>query len=226
MTEKFTCQYCKNKFTQESTMFVHVCEQKRRALSKNEKHVLLGFQTYNHFFKTTQNSSKNKTYEEFIKSPYYNAFIKFGSFMSNVKPLYPDKFIDYVVTSGAKLDHWCKDSLYDKYVINLIKHEPVEVALERSINHMLEWGDSNSAAWHHYFLYVSISRAAYDIKDGKISPWIILNSSNGRALLQKFDDTQLELINAVIEPQYWISKFKKYPNDVALVKQVIKESKI
>ena len=37
--------------------------------------------------------------------------------MSNVKPLYPHKYIDYVVTSGVKLDHWCREELYEKYSV-------------------------------------------------------------------------------------------------------------
>ena len=79
--------------------------------------MVIGYDTYNEFYKVTQRHDGNKTYEEFAKSPYYNAFVKFGSFVSNVHPLYPNKFIHYVVTSGVKLDHWCRDELYDKYVV-------------------------------------------------------------------------------------------------------------
>lgn len=227
MTEQtYTCQYCNHSFTREKTLAVHVCEQKRRALAKTEKHVILGYDTFNRFYKMSQNHKGDKTYDEFARSPYYNAFVKFGSFVSNVNPLYPDKFINYVVTSGVKLDHWCRDELYEQYVINLIRTEGVETALERSISHMLSWSNDNNAQYNHYFLYVSLSRACYDIRDGKISPWIILNSSNGKAMLQKFNDEQLSAIGTVIDPQFWSSRFKKLPADVELVRQIVKESNI
>jgi hypothetical protein len=174
----------------------------------------------------SQNAKSDKTYDEFARSPYYNAFVKFGSFVSNVNPLYPDKFIHYVVTSGVRLDHWCRDELYDNYVINLVKTEGVETALERSITHMMSWGETNKAAWNHYFLYVSLSRATFDIKDGKISPWLLLNSNNGKALLKKLSDDQLEAISSVMDLQFWMNKFKKRSDDVELVKQVVKESNI
>ena len=224
--QPYKCQYCGHNFTKEKTLAVHVCEQKRRALAKTEKHVVLGYETYNQFFKVTQHTGGAKSYDEFARSPYYNAFVKFGSFVSNVNPLYPDKFINYVVTSGVKLDHWCRDELYDKYVLDLIKKEPVEVALERSIKHMMDWAEANQSVWNHYFLYVSLSRACYDIKDGKISPWLVLNSGNGKAMLQKFNDEQLNAVSHMIDIPFWRSKFKKYPNDVELVKQVVKESHI
>lgn len=222
----FTCQYCGHQFSKEKTLAIHVCEQKRRALAKNDRHVMLGYETYNTFYKKTQNSKGDKTYEDFAKSPYYNAFIKFGSFISNVNPLYPDRFIDYVVMSGVKLDHWCREELYDQYVINLIKNESVETALERSVNTMLDWATKNEASWNHYFHYVSLNRAAYDIKDGKISPWIVLNSNSGKDMLRKFNDEQLMAINAVMDVPFWLGKFKRQPADAELVKAVVKESSI
>jgi len=222
----YTCQYCNHSFTKEKTLAVHLCEQKRRALARTEKHVVLGYDAYNRFYRTTQNSKQDKTYEEFAKSPYYNSFVKFGSFVSNVNPLYPDRFINYVVTSGVKLDHWCRDELYDKYVVDLIKTETVETALQRSINHMMTWADNNSAQWNHYFLYVSLSRACYDIKDGKVSPWVILLSPSGKDMLKKFNDEQLSAITTIMDVPFWLNKFKKLPADAELVKQVVKESNL
>ena len=224
--QSYTCQYCNHKFTKEKTLAVHVCEQKRRHLAKTERHVVLGFDTYNRFYKSTQNSRGDKTYDEFAKSPYYNAFVKFGSFVSNVNPLYPNKFIDYVITSGVKLDHWCRDELYDKYVVDLIKKENVETALERSISHMMSWAEANNAAWNHYFLYVSLSRAVFDVRDGKISPWLLLNSKNGKDMLRKFNDEQLTAIGPIMDLPFWLNKFKKRLTDVELIKQVVKESNI
>lgn len=125
-----------------------------------------------------------------------------------------------------KLDHWCRDELYEKYVLHLIKTENVNVALERSILHMMTWADNNQASWNHYFHYVSLSRAVFDIKDGKISPWLILNSNSGKEMLQKLNDEQLMAISNIIDLPFWLNKFKKLPADVELVKQVVKESKI
>ena len=50
-TKPYVCQYCNGKYSKEKTLVVHVCEQKRRALAQTERHVLLGFDTYNRFYK-------------------------------------------------------------------------------------------------------------------------------------------------------------------------------
>lgn len=220
------CQFCNKRFVKPSTLFSHVCEQKRRHLQKDEKSARLGYDAFNRFFKLSQNNKGDKTYAEFAKSPYYNAFVKFGSYISNVAPLYPDHYIDWVIRSGVKLDHWCKDALYEKYVLELIHTEPVEVAVERSVTHMQQWADAHASSWNLYFKDVSPSRAMFDVKDGKVSPWLLLNSTTGKALLNRMDDHQLNAVSAVIDPQVWVKRFKADKNDLALVRAIVRQGQL
>ena len=222
----FKCEFCQKDFAKEKTRYVHVCEQKRRHLSKNEKHVQAGLLTFQRFYEITQKSSKPKTFEEFADSPYYTAFVKFGSFVINTAPIYPERFIDYVINSGVKLDHWCRDSLYEQYVIELIKIEPADGAVQRSIKTMMDWADQNKASWEHYFSYVNLNRATHDIKEGLISPWIILNTRAGKDMLKRMNDEQLEIVGALVDPQHWLRRFQAYPADLELVKDIIREAKI
>jgi hypothetical protein len=202
----------------------HLCEPKRRALQKNEKRVQLGYHAFVRFYQLSANFKGIKTYEEFCKSSFYNAFVKFGSFVSNAKPLYPEKYIDYIVTSNIKVDRWCDESVYEKYANEQIRKEAVETALERSINTMTVWADEKQSSWNHYFLYASANRITWDIKDGKISPWLVLNCASGKAALSKFSDEQLDMIGTVIDPAHWAMRFKRQPTDVELVKQIAKQA--
>lgn len=225
--KRFKCKYCNTSYTKEKTLVAHMCEKKRRALQKNEKRVQLGFYAFNEFYKKSMHSKIDKTYDDFCASQYYTSFVKFGSFLNNVKPLYPEKYVTYVVTSGVKLEHWCKEELYEKYAIELIKKEDVTTALERSVITMTEWAAENPPAiWNHYFNLVSLNRAVYHIKDGKISPWVVLNSASGKHMLDKFNEEQLKMIYHIMDPEHWALKFKRQTKDLDLVKQVIKESKL
>ena len=199
---------------------VHMCEQKRRHLAKDEKHVVMGLYAFDKFYQMSQKSKETKTYEEFTKSSYYNAFVKFGSFLNNVNPIYPDKFIDYVIKSGVKLDHWCRDELYEQYLYEMLKVEPVESAVQRSLTTMMEWADEHKSSFNHYFLYVSLNKAVHDIRNGKISPWIILNTKSGQQMIKKMSDEQLNMIAPAFDVPFWLRKFKETPADVALVKEI------
>ena len=226
MQLNYKCNYCDKEFTKEKTLSVHVCEQKRRHMSKTEKHVQLGLLAYNRFYEISQKNSAKKTFDDFASSPYYNAFVKFGSFLSNTAPIFPERFIDFVIKSGVKLDHWCRDELYDTYVSELIKIEPADGAIQRTIQTMMYWADDKEASWNHYFSYANLNRITHDIKEGKISPWVLLNCKAGKEMLQKMNDEQLEIVSPVIDPQFWLKRFKTLPADVELVRDVIKEAKI
>jgi hypothetical protein len=226
MQLSYKCEYCNKEFVKEKTLAVHVCEQKRRHMSKGEKHVQAGLLTFRKFYEFTSNGKTQKNFDEFASSPYYTAFVKFGSFLINTAPIYPEMFIEYVIKSGVKLDHWCRDELYDSYISELIKKEPADGAIQRTIKTMMEWADANSAPWEHYFQYVNLNRATHDIKEGLVSPWILLNTKSGKDMLQRMNDEQLEIVGPVVDPQFWMRRFKALPADVELVKDVIKEAKI
>lgn len=202
-----------------------MCEPKRRHLQKDEKRVQVGFLAFNKFYTVVQRS-KPKTYAEFCKSSYYNAFVKFGSFVSNINPIYPEKFIDFVIKSNVKLDHWCRDELYDTYMFEMIKVEPVESAVRRTLETMMDWGDKQEAQYNDYFRYCNINRAVNDIRNGLISPWVLLNSKSGTEMLSNFNDEQLQIIEPVLDVPYWKRQFKTKPADVEMVKEIVKEAKI
>jgi hypothetical protein len=223
MSQPYKCIHCDKNFAKERTLMAHMCERKRRAMQRDEKRVQAGFMAFNRFWQLTQGAKKLKTYEEFCDSSYYNAFVRFGSFVNNINPLYPDRFVDHVIKSGVKLDHWCRDELYEKYLYEIIKVEPVESAVQRSLQTMMEWGEDHKAEFVHYFNYVSLSRAVYDIRNGKISPWIILNTKTGQAMISKMSDEQLDMIAPAFDIGFWLKKFKEVPADTALVKEVCGE---
>jgi len=224
LTSKHTCEYCNKSYVKESTLLAHMCEPKRRWLQKDEKRVTLGFYAFQRFYTLSAGHKKEKTYEEFSKSSFYNAFVKFGSFVSNVRPLYPDKYIDYVVTSNVKLDHWCREEMYEAYAVELIRKEGVETALERSIATMTKWAEEKNSRFNDYFRYVNSNRLTWDIKDGKVSPWLVLNCSSGKQALSSLSGEQLGMLGNVLDPSHWAMRFKRQPKDIELIKDIAKKA--
>tara|TARA_B100000424_G_scaffold235625_1_gene200104 strand:- start:711 stop:1397 length:687 start_codon:yes stop_codon:yes gene_type:complete len=223
---KFKCDYCGKEFTRERTLQVHMCEPKRRHLQKNEKWVQNGFIVFTRFYEIHQKNSKKKTYDDFCNSSYYNAFVKFGRYMMHTNPLYPEKYIDYVILSRVKLDHWSRDALYEQYLKDTLKTEPVEAALRRSIATMMDWAQEQNVQWSDYFRLVNTSRSVQHIQSGKISPWLVLGCDAGKKMLKSFTDEQLQMIQTYIDPEFWSNKFKNYPADILFVQETAKEAHI
>ena len=144
----------------------------------------------------------------------------------HINPIYPEKYIDYVLQSKIKLDHWARDDLYEAYLIDTLKREPIEAALQRSIANMMDWANEQNAQWSDYFRLVNTNRAVQHIQAGKISPWLIYGCSAGKKMLQSFTDEQLQMTQKFINPGYWSSKFKSYPADLLFVQETAKGAKI
>jgi uroporphyrinogen-III decarboxylase len=105
----------------------------------------------------------------------------------------------------------------------MIKVEPVESATQRSLQTMMEWGDEHNANFAHYFNYVSLNKAVSDIRNGHVSPWVVLNCRSGQDMINKMNDEQLDLISPAFDLAYWVKRFREVPADVILVKEICQE---
>jgi len=220
----FECQFCKKTFQREKTLAVHLCEQKRRHINRDDKYVRLGFLAYNRFYEITQGSKTQKTYEHFAKSNYYTAFTKFGRHMLEINAIDPEKFIDFVITASIPLDSWCKDSVYESYIRELNKKETAERAVERGILLMEQWGREHDRPFNVFFREISRPRLIHWIKSGRISPWIIFNCDSGDAAIASMTDNEHHMINEYLEPTFWTRKFSTRKEDVEFVQMVLKEA--
>ena len=103
----------------------------------------------------------------------------------------------------------------------MIKSEPVESAVQRSIQTMMEWGDISQAEFNHYFNYVNLNRAVHDIRNGKISPWILFSSNNARKCIDSMPPSILPLIANSMDIDFWQRKVSLNKKDVAWINEVI-----
>ena len=87
----YICKYCNKSFVRESTLAVHVCEQKRRHQTQGEPGDRLGFMAYLRFYELTQGRGKAKTFDDFAASPYYRAFVKYGRYCVDTRVINPSQ---------------------------------------------------------------------------------------------------------------------------------------
>ncbi len=222
----YKCRYCEKTFRKESTLAAHLCEPKRRAQQENETGVKLGFQAYLRFYEITQGSAKLKTYQHFSDSAYYNAFVKFGRHMVNIRAINTTAFVEYVIKQNKKLDHWCKDTIYQEFLFHHLRREHSKDALERSMQTMVEWAQDKDSVYNHYFLYAGNNRIVHDIVSGRVSSWVLFNCNTGIAALENLSDEQMEMVYNYIDPDYWKRRFQDFFADTEWVKNILQEAKL
>lgn len=225
------CKFCGLGFVRESTLQVHQCEPKRRATQKGEKGVQIGFQAWLRFYEVTQGSAKTKTYDDFCKSQFYNAFVKFGRHCVSISAINVKQFTEHVIRNGVKLDAWCKDKIYDEYLFNLLRSESSQDALERSIETMVEWSEEavepeQAPDFFNYFRAVSNNRLIMHLQNGRISPWAVYCSTSGIEKLETFTDEQVTLVIRWIDPEFWQRRLRDYYADAEMARHILQQANI
>ena len=225
--KNYKCRYCGKEFSKESTLAVHLCEQKRRSQQQNDTGVQLGFRSYLRFYEITQGSAKLKTYEDFSTSPYYNAFVKYGKYLVAIRAINVSSFTDWLLKNNKKLDYWCKDSLYTEWMMEYLKKEATQDALERALKEMQEYADAHQElknGFTDYFRYGNPNRIIHHVTTGRISPWIIYNCRGGVDFLDSLTEDQVAIILPYIDPDFWQRKFKDYLADTEWVKDILQKA--
>ena len=209
MSDDLTCKWCDKSFRTERTLAAHMCPRKRRWADRDMTHVRLAYRTFQMFYEMNTNSSKPKTMEDFIRSQYYEGFTKFGRSCIRNEYMDPEKFAEWLIREGKKLQDWNKDKMYNDYLLEFVKKEPGMRALERTITYFATWAEENDTDFNQYFRTVSTPRAVHDIRSARVSPWVIHLSTSGVELLGRMSNEQVEMIKPLIDTKFWVNVFMK-----------------
>ena len=217
------CEHCKRTFVRESTLLKHMCEHKRRWLDKDRPSNRIGFNSYAQFYKKNY-SSKAKTYDDFMRSNYFTAFVKFGSYCINVNVVNPVRYVDYLLDKKIGIDSWDIDKRYTAYLLQYLKHEAVTDAITRSAENLDKLAQEFNILTRDVLRYGNPSTICNHIVSGRISPWVLWQSDAGREFLEsKLTSEQTQWIFDYINPEQWQLKFIRNPEEVTLAKEQLKQ---
>jgi hypothetical protein len=220
----YKCRYCEKDFSKESTLAVHLCEPKRRWQQEKETGVQLGLRAYLRFYEITQGSARMKSYEDFVSSPYYNAFVKWGRHMVGIRGINPPQFLEWLLKNNKKIDQWCKDEFYATYLHEYLRREAVQDALERALNEMQAYADEHEelkGGFRDYFRYANANRICHHITTGRVSAWIVYNCDSGHEFLGSLGEEHLTMIMPWIDVEYWQRKLRDYTADSEWLKDIL-----
>lgn len=212
-TSKYSCEFCKKEFARERTLISHLCEKKQRWLNKDHPGNRIGFQCWMQFYsKHSMSRTKNKTYEEFINSPYYIAFAKFGSYCVDAKVINVTQYVEWLLKEQTKLDKWTSDQVYTKFLCSYMRIEDAFDAIYRSVEYCTTLAEMDNIQPNDVFRYGNTNRLAYAITTGKISPWMLYCSDSGIQFLETLNPDQVTMIHDYINPEQWALKFHRDTN--------------
>ncbi len=218
---EFSCEFCKRSFQRETTMMKHLCENKRRWQDKDQPGNRIGFQAWVEFYKKNTASKKLRTYVDFTKSAYYIAFVKFGHYCVDIKCINVVRYADWLLKNQIKIDSWCSDTNYTKFLIEYLKTEDPLDAIARSIEATMTISKDSGIETKDCLRYANRNKLAYAVTTGKISPWMLYQSESGVKFLEELDESQQKMIIDYINPEQWAIKFRRNNEMVTQVKELL-----
>jgi len=221
----FGCEFCNRTFIRESTMLKHICEYKHRWVERDRRGNQIGFQSFVQFYKKHSAAKKEKTYEEFIKSAYYTAFVKFGNYCVDINALNVPRLVEYYLKENVKIDNWTSDLNYNGYLINYLKSEDPLDAVHRSVESCIEYAEEEKIQSKDYLRYGNRNKICHLIVTGRISPWLLYQSESGTKFLDDIQEDLIKFIYDYINPVQWAIKFSKETDKVSEVKSLLNELK-
>lgn len=222
-TAKFDCAFCGHSYVLETSLAVHMCEVKRRNDDKDNKHAKMAFRVWLRYYELCMNS-RNKTWDDFIRSRYYADFYKVGKYINEINAVSIPMFIDFLVKSGTPIKKWTHQAVYETYLGELSKKETPDVAIERCINLMQQWAGSSGEHWSDFFRKVAPAQATLWIKSGRLSPWVIYISGSSADLFSRMSPEQMSMIKTCLDPAFWEIKINRYKDEVGFYKKILDEA--
>ena len=219
--ERHECRFCGNSFKSPNTLSVHVCVKKRRHMDSESPGPRMGFRVFQRFFALTTKSKVPKSLDDFINSAYYIDFVKFGHYLIHLKPIVINEFIDYVIKNSIKLKDWTKEAVYDAYIDALVKTEPAENAVERSIVTIAEWTAKNNCPMDEFFKKATANEIAFLVRRGRLSPWVLYLAASADDVMESFNEDHVKLIGSLIDSCVWQKRFRNNKDDVEFIASVL-----
>jgi len=223
-SNKWVCDFCARSFARETSLAVHLCEPKRRRSDRDERGVQLAFQAYLQFYEQLQGSSKLKTQDDFERSSYYRAFVKWGRYCVAIKAIMPERWLAWLLKNNKKIDKWATDSIYSEYLVEYLALESVEDALARTMEWAIDWQQSHGYPAKDYLRYGSVHAVCHAITTGKVSPWVIYNCDSGQQFLSNLDAAQISMIWPYIDSDRWQKKFQDYAADKIYTQEILQKA--
>jgi hypothetical protein len=191
-------------------LFSHICERKSRWLNKDQVPNRIGYQTWLQFYnKHSASKTKNKTLDEFIRSPYYIAFVKYGNYCVDVKVLQIPRYTDWLLDNQIKIDNWTSDSNYTKFLCEYLRVEDPFDAIYRSVEYCSTLAELDEIQPNDVLRYSHPNKICHAITLGKISPWMLYCSQSGIRFLETLNQDHVKIISEYINPEQWALKFHR-----------------
>ena len=206
----FKCQFCEHEYKLYSSFTRHLlsCEQMDR-YNSDSPDIILGYLLWCESFKNT--NRKTLDLLTFTKHRDYKFFVNLAEFCN--KMLLPKEaaisYMNWCISEHKKLNQWCSEDLYYKFIAN----SAIGITFETAIQISLEYMNKNQLTYNILMKEMPVSRLLNLFDLGRISYWFLfINESKTKILLNRCNEHQRNKLLKIIKLNIYLVMKPRYSN--------------
>jgi hypothetical protein len=218
----FVCKYCHRVFQRERAYLEHKCKQMKHQEELQTPNGQAAWQYYQMWFRTMKKMPPRA--DAFLTSKYFRTFMNIASFFKRVNLPKPEKFIWLMVEKNFPPTMWMLDDAYALYIEFLeYKTAPLE-QVQISIDTLFRLAEEEEVDVADIFNKMHPNDLIQLIRSRRVSPWLLLLSKKFRQYyIDRVTPEQRIILETLIRPDSWASRFEKHKDTVINIKQCIQE---
>lgn len=214
--QPYKCTKCGQRFSLEQRYLRHRCKQMKKEELFKEPMGQSAWIHYQNWLKAYNKLAPNA--DAFLNSKYFNSFVRFAEFAKKTRIVDVNLFITIMKDQDISPTIWTNDQVYALYLEHLDRKLPPERHAEISVNTLFDWADDHKIDVANVFDHMTPNDVIQLLRERRLSPWILMNSSKFKQFFVKKTETDHRVIlESIIRPAYWKQKFAA---NVELVKQM------
>lgn len=160
----------------------------------------------------------------FLKSKYYESFNRFSEYVKKLQLPNPQSFMKLMITNDFPPTMWTLNETYVMYLEHLDRAAPPQEHAQITADTIFRLAEILTCDMSEIFLHLSASEVIELIRERKLSPWLLLNSTKFMEFFRdKTNPEQKIVLEALIRPKYWTTQFSKKPNTLNYMKDIVTE---
>lgn len=177
---------------------------------------------YKSWMKLYHRSTPNN--KAFIKSKFFNAFIRFAVYSQKVHLVDIGAFIWLMKEKELPPSMWTNDIVYIKYLDFLDRKIKPTKLIAISIDTLFDEAKRLHVSVKNIFTVITTNELILLLRRRQLSPWILLNSGKFKQFyITKTSTEEKTIINSIIKFKYWNERFRDNPKTIKNIRAYIKE---
>jgi len=218
----YKCDFCGNHFVMEDRFLKHRCKH----MIRDEEFRTMTGQAAWLYYKAWMKAYRRMVPKDkaYLKSKFFNSFMKFAAYVKKMKIPDTDGFIWLMKQKDISPTIWTNDQVYTMYLEFMDRKVAPKRHAEITIDTLFNEADERHISVSDIFEHITPNELIQLMHRRQVSPWLLLNSKKFKTFFIKSTSSEERLImESIIRPKYWATKFKDNPKAVQNMQTYAKE---